>query len=111
MKRSTILSAAFLVSTAPALADDALTIPPLTLDAHPTPSIWNGFYVGTGVSFTAIKGQKGSFGGDVFAGYDRKFSNNLVLGVRFDTGYTPFLTPFARLQGYDYAMGSVKLGY
>jgi opacity protein-like surface antigen len=57
------------------------------------------------------KGQKGQFGGDVFAGYDKKFDNNLVLGVRFDTGYAPFLVPSGRFRGFDYAMTDVKLGY
>jgi opacity protein-like surface antigen len=103
--------AAVLALAAPALADDALTIPPLEIDPHPAPSIWNGLYVGTGVTFAATKGQKGQFGGDVSAGYDKRFDNNLVLGVKFDTGFAPFLTNAGRFQGFDYAMGSVKLGY
>jgi len=95
----------------PALADSALTIPPLTVDPHPAPSLWDGLYVGTGVTFAAIKGQKGGFGGDVYVGYDHEFDNNLVLGLKFDTGFTPFATTTARLRGFDYAMGSVKVGY
>jgi len=107
-----MFAAALALLAAPAFADDpSLTIPPLEVDPHPSPSLWNGLYVGTGVTFAAIKGQKGAFGGDVFAGYDREFANNLVLGVKFDTGYAPFAAGFGRLRGFDYALGSVKLGY
>ncbi len=95
----------------PALADGALTIPPLQIDPHPAPSVWDGLYVGTGVTFAAIKGQKGAFGGDVYAGYDHEFSNNFVLGVQFDTGYAPFPTFGGRFQGFDYALGEARVGY
>ena len=101
----------FALLTGPAFADQALTIPPLTVDPNPAPSMWNGLYVGTGVTFAAIKGQKGAFGGDVFAGYDHEFQNNLVLGVTFDTGFAPFASTSPRIHGFDYAMGSVKVGY
>jgi opacity protein-like surface antigen len=111
MIRSTLLAAALALIAAPALADDALTIPPLVVDPHPAPSLWNGLYVGSGVSFAAARGQKGAFGGDVFAGYDHKFANNLVLGVKFNTGYAPFLTSSGRFRGFDYGLASVKLGY
>lgn len=96
---------------APAFADGALTIPPVAVDPNPAPSMWNGLYVGTGVTFAAIKGQKGAFGGDVYAGYDHEFQNNLVLGVTFDTGYAPFASTSPRFHGFDYAMGGVKVGY
>jgi outer membrane immunogenic protein len=95
----------------PALADAALTIPAQAIDPNPAPSMWNGLYVGTGVTFAAIKGQKGAVGGDVFAGYDHEFQNNLVLGLRFDTGYAPYAWASPRFRGFDYAMGSVKVGY
>ncbi len=111
MRRSTLLAAALLFPAAPAIADDALTIPPVLVDPHPAPSIWNGLYVGTGVTFAAAKGQKGAFGGDVFAGYDKTFANNLVLGVKLETGFAPLLTGCGRFRGFDYAVGSVKLGY
>ena len=107
MRRLTLL--AFCLVPALAKADPALTIPPLQIDAHPAPSQWSGLYVGTGVTFAAIKGQKGAFGGDVFAGYDKRFDNNLVLGLKFDTGFAPFA--FGRYRGFDYAMASVKVGY
>ena len=94
---------------APAFADEALTIPPVQVDPHPAPSIWSGLYVGSGVSFAAFKGAKGAFGGDVFAGYDKHFDNNFVLGMKFDTGFAPF--PGGRYRGFDYALGTVKLGY
>ena len=83
----------------PAFADEALTIPPVQVDPHPAPSIWSGLYVGSGVTFAAIKGSKGAFGGDVFAGYDKHFDNNFVLGVKFDTGFAPFaLRALSRLR-------------
>jgi opacity protein-like surface antigen len=113
MKSASILLAFFglfgLVSAA--IADDSLTIPPVVIDPHPEPSIWNGMYVGTGVTFAATKGQKGQFGGDVFVGYDKTFENHLVLGVNFDTGYAPFPSASGRFHGFDYAMTNVKLGY
>jgi opacity protein-like surface antigen len=113
MKSASVLLAAlwFAGFASAASADDSLTIPPLTIDPHPEPSIWNGLYVGTGVTFAAAKGQKGQFGGDVFVGYDKTFENHLVLGVNFDTGYAPFQTPSGRFHGFDYAMTNVKLGY
>jgi opacity protein-like surface antigen len=113
MKSASVLLAGFAVVglASAAIGDDSLTIPPLTIDPHPEPSIWNGLYVGTGVTVAAAKGQKGQFGGDVFAGYDKTFENNLVLGVRFDTGYEPLLTSSGRFRGFDYAMTNVKLGY
>ena len=109
MKRWILIIA--LGAASPAFADDALTIPPIEIDPHPTPSIWNGLYVGSGVGLSLAKGQKGQVGGAVFAGYDKTFDNHLVLGVKFETGYAPFLTPLGRFQGFDYAMGSVKAGY
>ena len=108
MKTLVILA---VLAAAPAYADSALTIPTTPIDPNPSPSIWNGAYVGTGVTFAATKGQKGQFGGDVFAGYDKKFANNFVIGMRFDTGYSPFLAPSSRLRGFDFAMGEVKVGY
>lgn len=72
---------------------------------------WKGFYIGSGVSLYSMKGAKGQVGGDVFAGYDRHFDNNFVLGIRFDTGYAPILNLGGRAKGFDYAMTSVKLGY
>lgn len=104
-------AALFAILSTPAFADGALTIPPLTVDPNPAPSMWQGLYVGTGVTFAAIKGQKGAFGGDVYAGYDHEFQNNLVLGLKFDTGFAPFASTYPRFTGFDYAMGSVKLGY
>lgn len=109
MQTPIALALALALVSAPAIADEALTIPPVRIDPHPEPSIWSGLYVGSGVSFSAIKGSKGAFGGDVFAGYDKHFDNNFVLGVKFDTGFAPFA--LGRYRGFDYAMGSVKLGY
>jgi opacity protein-like surface antigen len=104
-------AAALLLLPTSALADPSLTIPPPLVDPAPSPSMWNGFYVGTGVTAAAIKGQKAAFGGEVFAGYDHEFQNNVVLGLRADTGYTPFATFSGRFQGFDYAMGEARIGY
>ncbi|MDE3175381.1 MAG: hypothetical protein KGM15_04635 [Pseudomonadota bacterium] len=95
----------------PAIADEALTIPPVAIDPRPSPSIWDGLYVGTGVGFAAGKGQRGMAGGEVFAGYDKHFDNHFVLGARFDTGFAPFMGAGGRFVGADFALGSVKLGY
>jgi opacity protein-like surface antigen len=113
MRSATVLLAIYAIAglSSPAFADDSLTIPAAPIDPHPEPSIWNGLYVGSGVTAAAAKGQKGQFGGDVFAGYDKTFSNNLVLGLKFDTGYAPFLTSSGRFHGFDYAMGEAKIGY
>ena len=105
------LCLALALAASPALADPALTIPAAPLDANPSPSIWNGVYVGAGVGFSAAKGRKGQVGGDVFAGYDKTFDNHFVIGVKFDTGYSPFLAPLGRFRGVDFAMGEVKVGY
>ena len=103
---------ALLLCLAPAAAlADPLTIPPAPIDPNPSPSIWNGAYVGGGVSFAAAKGRKGAVGGDVFAGYDKTFPNNFVIGLRFDTGYAPFVAPVGRYRGLDFAMGEAKVGY
>jgi len=113
LSRSTpVLAALILLAVAsPSLAADLPTLPPLTVDPNLQPPDWKGFYVGSGVSFAAAKGSKGMVGGDVFAGYDHVFQNNLVLGVQFDTGYAPFMTSNGRLKGFDFAETSVKLGY
>ena len=102
------VSALFAVS--PAVAADLPTLPG-DPTAQATAPDWKGFYIGSGVSLYGMKGAKGQVGGEVFAGYDKHFDNNVVLGVRFDTGYAPFMIPGGRYQGFDYAMTSVKLGY
>jgi outer membrane immunogenic protein len=98
----------------PALAAELPTqssLPSLAADPGTQAPDWKGFYVGTGVSVVSFKGEKGAVGGDVFAGYDRTFDNNLVLGVRFSTGYNPWLFPGGLYHGFDFAATSVKLGY
>ncbi len=71
---------------------------------------WRGFYVGTELAAVGFKGAKGAVGGAVFAGYDHRFDDNVVLGVRFSTGYDPFVFggPY---RGFDFAATSVKVGY
>jgi opacity protein-like surface antigen len=96
-------------ASASAFAADLPTLPS-TAAKQPAEPDWSGLYVGSGVSLSAAKGVKGQVGGDVFAGYDHVFINGVVLGARFDTGYNPWqLSNHAR--GFDFAEGSVNLGY
>ena len=39
----------------------------------------------------AAKGVKGGAGGDGYIGYDHAFDNGVVVGVRAESGYGPFL--------------------
>ncbi|MGD0641736.1 MAG: hypothetical protein ABSC22_13395 [Roseiarcus sp.] len=86
-------------------------LPSLAADPETQAPDWKGFYVGTGVAVAAFKGAKGAVGGDVFAGYDHTFDNNVVLGVRFATGYDPWVFPAGPYRGFDFAATSVKVGY
>jgi opacity protein-like surface antigen len=72
---------------------------------------WSGFYVGAGVDAVAFKGAKAQFGGDVYGGYDHRFDNNVVLGVRFSTGYSPWAFPNGPYRGLSFGETDVKLGY
>ena len=55
--------------------------------------------------------MKHGAGGAAFAGYNREFDNNLVLGIEASTGYAPSLFRHARYSGYEFAATNVKLGY
>ena len=70
---------------------------------------WRGLYVGSGLSFAS--GRRGGFGGEAYAGYDRIFANNLVLGVRGAVGYAPNLFPHSPISGFNYAETSERAGY
>jgi hypothetical protein len=100
---------------APAQAADATpapSFPTLALDPQaPPPSIWKGLYVGSDVTLTSVKGSHAAIGGGGFAGYDRHFDNNLVLGIRAEVGYAPSIFQSGPYRGYDYAMISGKAGY
>jgi opacity protein-like surface antigen len=106
-----LLAAALIGAAAPAMAADLPNLPSLAADPETQAPNWKGFYVGTEVVGAMFKGGKGAFGGDVFAGYDHTFDNNLVLGVRFSTGYSPWLYPSGVFHGYDFAESSVRVGY
>lgn len=93
-----------------ALAADLPAAPTTNPDSQPAAPDWKGFYIGSGISFSAIKGAKGQVGGDIFAGYDHVYDSGLVLGVKFDTGYSPWVLP-GRFKGFDFAEASVKAGY
>jgi outer membrane immunogenic protein len=103
------LLAAF--AAAPAMAADLPNLPSLAADPETQAPNWQGFYAGAGVAVASFKGVKGAVGGDVFAGYDHRFDNNVVLGVRFSTGYDPWVYPGGPYRGFDFAETSVKLGY
>ncbi len=98
-------------SASPALAADLPTLPSLAADPQTQAPNWSGFYVGAGVEAAFAKGAKSAFGGDVYAGYDHVFDNNVVLGARFSTGFSPWVVPGGRFQGFDFTETSVKMGY
>ena len=88
------------------------TLPSLALDPQaPPPSIWKGLYVGTDLFFSGGRHQKGLVGGGGFVGYDRRFDDNLVIGVEASTGFAPFSLQHGPFRGYDYAEVSGKVGY
>ena len=94
------------LAAAPATAQD---LPSLALDPGAAPSIWHGLSVGTEI--TAVTGRGGGVGADVFAGYDRAFSNGVVLGVRGITGYAPALYDRSLVRGYDFGGAELRVGY
>jgi opacity protein-like surface antigen len=76
----------------------------------PTPD-WSGFYIGAGADAVAFKGAKAQFGGDVFGGYDHRFDNNVILGVRVSTGYSPWIFANGPYRGFSFGEADMKLGY
>jgi opacity protein-like surface antigen len=101
---------------APALAADlpsrtASSLPSLAADPQTQAPNWSGFYVGAGVNVVSFKGAKAQAGGEVFGGYDHRFDNNVVLGVRFTTGYSPWAFPTGPYRGFSFGETDVKLGY
>ncbi len=107
-----LLTAVLVAAASPAMAADLPTLPSLAADPETQAPNWKGLYVGTDLSIASFKGVKGAaVGGDIYAGYDHTFDNNLVLGVRFSTGYSPWIFPGGGRQGFDYAETSVKVGY
>ena len=99
-------------SAAQADSPPSPALPSLALDPlAPPPSIWKGLYVGTDIFFESVKGSKGLVGGGAFIGYDKRFDNNLVLGIQASTGYAPSLFQHSGVRGYDYAELSAKVGY
>jgi opacity protein-like surface antigen len=87
------------------------SLPSLAADPVTQAPSWSGFYVGAGVEAVAFKGAKAQFGGDVYGGYDHRFDNNFVLGVRFSTGYSPWAFPSGPYRGFSFGETEVKLGY
>ncbi|MGO9421126.1 outer membrane protein [Roseiarcus sp.] len=83
--------------------------------AQPEWNPWSGLSVGAGVSAWGGKGVKGGAGADGYIGYDHVFDNGVVVGVRAESGYGPFLwsTPrgFSQFTGTAYAGGEATVGY
>ena len=104
------------LAVAPAFAAElpnqaASSLPSLAADPVTQAPNWSGFYVGAGVDVVSFKGAKAQAGGDVFGGYDHRFANNVVLGVRFATGYSPWAFPSGPYRGFRFGEADVKLGY
>jgi opacity protein-like surface antigen len=97
-------------TASPKLPTFALNPQPLPSSSQ-SPSPWTGFYVGSEVFAISGKGVKGAVGGGAYAGYNREFDNNLVLGVEASTGFTPSSFRHGPFVGYDFAATNVKLGY
>jgi opacity protein-like surface antigen len=76
---------------------------------------WSGLYVGTGVTAWGGSGVKGGVGGEGYIGYDHAFDNGVVVGVRAESGYGPFLVSnprgFTQFAGTAYAGGEATIGY
>jgi hypothetical protein len=115
-----VCAAAFLLASASASAADLpngpSTYPALnTQPGEPEWNPWSGLYVGTGVSAWGGKGIKGGVGGEGYLGYDHVFDNGVVVGVRAESGYEPFLwtTPrgFSQFAGTAFAGGEAIVGY
>ncbi|MGA2495051.1 MAG: hypothetical protein ABSF67_19275 [Roseiarcus sp.] len=101
---------------APAFAADlpnqpSSSLPSLAADPLTQAPNWSGFYVGAGIDVVSFKGAKAQAGGDVYGGYDHRFDNNVVLGVRFSTGYSPWALPSGPYRGFSFGETDVKLGY
>jgi opacity protein-like surface antigen len=101
---------------APALAADlpnpsSSPLPSLAADPMTQAPNWSGLYVGAGIDVVSFKGAKAQAGGDVFGGYDHRFDNNVILGVRFATGYSPWAFASGPYRGFSFGEADVKLGY
>ena len=76
---------------------------------------WSGLYVGTGISAWGGSHVKGGVGGEGYIGYDHAFDNGVVVGVRAESGYGPFLLSsprgFSQFSGTAYAGGEATIGY
>ena len=105
-----LLAAAF-GAAAPALAADLPAPPALAADPQTQAPNWQGFYVGTEASAVAFKGAKTQFGGALFGGYDHAFDNHVALGVRFSSGYSPWLSPNGPYKGFSFGEADLKVGY
>jgi len=95
----------------PALAADLPALPSLAADPQTQAPNWKGFYVGAEIGAVAFKGAKAQFGGSIYGGYDHVFDNNVVLGARFATGYTPWLFPAGPYKGFGFGEADLKVGY
>ncbi len=113
MLRKLMAGLLFACSGSAVLAADAAPkpLPSLALDPDPSPSIWHGLWVGADVVAVAGKGTKGFVGGDVTAGYDRVFANNVILGVNIASGVAPGFSFLGPVRAYDFATAGMKVAY
>lgn len=93
---------------APAIAADLPNPPAATPDPGVAYLDRIGWTFGAGVTAVSRKGARGEFGGDTFLGYDHRFSNDVNLSLRFDTGYAPSFAPWASSKGFDVAALDAK---
>jgi len=105
------LSASPAAAADPPQASASSSLPTLAADPNAFSPDWTGLYVGGGISASFAKGVKGAVGGEAYAGYDRTFANNLVLGVRASTGYAPYFASGSPFNSLAYGFAEAKVGY
>ncbi len=111
MLRITLLVMALAGLAAGANAAELPNLPSLANDPQAAPPSWKGLYIGSAVSFTSLKGAKGGAGGEVFAGYDHRYDNGVILGLRATTGFSAFHLPGSPYKGLSFVGADAKLGY
>ncbi len=115
LKASLLLLALSPMSASSAFADDpAAPLPAFVVNPQfgaDEPSLWHGLYVGGEIGATFGGHGHGAVGGDGFLGYNREFSNNLILGLQANAGFAPSAFARGAFRGYDFAGVSVKVGY
>jgi hypothetical protein len=109
--RPLLVLTALLAFGAAASAADLPNLPSLAVDPQVESPWQHGLYVGSEVSFTAAKGVKGMAGGAGYMGYNREFTNGVVLGIQASAGYAPFAIQNSRFRGADFVGATASVGY